>query len=295
MGANPTDDDIIERSRDCDVIVTKEIQIAESVIMRLPSTVKLICEAGTGFNNVSLDACRSRGILVANVPSYSEGAVASLVITFLLNFSCGMQAQQRRLLQGDKTRFINGLPSEEHFELEGKTLGLIGGRGNIGTRVAQTARTLGMNILISSRAIPDPASQLPGGGVSYTDSVEFLLQNSDFVSIHCPLNSETKDLINARTLRLMKPTAYLINTARGPIIDESALIQALQEGVIAGAALDVQSVEPPVPDSPLYSLPNVILTPHVGWKRFETRRRLVEAVRDNISAFVAGSPINIVT
>ena len=131
LGINPTDDEIIDRSRDCDVIVTKEIAISESLISRLPGSVRLICEAGTGYNNVALVAARARGIAVANVPSYSESAVASLVVTFMLALSCGLVKEQCKLRMGDRSSFMKGVPGEEHFELSGKTIGLIGGRGNI--------------------------------------------------------------------------------------------------------------------------------------------------------------------
>ena len=131
LGVNPTDDEIIGRSQDCDVIVTKEIAISESLISRLPSSVRLICEAGTGYNNIALDAAKARGIAVANVPSYSESAVASLVITFMLALSSSLVKEQCKLRMGDRSSFMKGVPGDEHFELSGKTIGLIGGRGNI--------------------------------------------------------------------------------------------------------------------------------------------------------------------
>lgn len=292
LGINPTDDEIIERSRDCDVIVTKEIAISESLISRLPDSVRLICEAGTGYNNVALSAARARGISVANVPSYSESAVASLVITFMLALSCGLVKEQCKLRMGDRSSFMKGVPGDEHFELSGKTIGLIGGRGNIGSRVAAVAAALGMLVIISTRTLPLAA---PPTGVQYTTSIDELLQRSDFVSIHCPLNTETRNLIDSRALQMMKPSAYLINTARGAIIDESALIDALRSNTIAGAALDVQTVEPPSADNELYTMQNVILTPHIGWKKVETRQRLVETVGENIKGFRSGVPVNIVS
>ena len=191
LGYNPTDDEILERCDGAEVLVSKEISLSEELVSRLPDTVKLICEAGTGYNNIALNACRKRGILVANVPSYSEGAVASLVITSILNFSCGFLQQQKELWQGDRSNFCKGLPAKTHFEVEGKTLGLIGGRGNIGNRVTATALSLGMKVLISTRSLTDVTEQY---GVQYTDSVDTLLQSSDFVSIHCPLNVEVNDL-----------------------------------------------------------------------------------------------------
>lgn len=165
-------------------------------------------------------------------------------------------------------------------QLHGKTLGLIGGNGAIGVRVAEIASVFGMRVLVSSRS----------SGVS----LEQLLRQSDFVSVHCPLSPQTKHLLDATHLAMMKPTAYLINTARGAIIDEPALVAALQAGVLAGAALDVQTTEPPPRDSPLYVLDKVILTPHIGWKKVETRQRLMGLVAANVTAFLDGKPINVV-
>ena len=210
VGIDPTDEMIIERAVGLEILITKEIAISSSLLAKLPTSVRVICEAGTGFNNIALDICTERGIKVMNVPSYSTSAVASLALTFILNFSCSLIPQQRSLYRGDTTNFTTCL-TFPHFELAGKTLGLIGGRGNIGSQVAALAKAFGMTILISTR---DPINS-GESGVSYTTSIDELLQKSDFISLHCPLNSETKHLINERTLSLMKPTAYIINTARG--------------------------------------------------------------------------------
>jgi len=289
---HPSDDEIIAAlGDDATIIINKEIPITAALIGRFPPTMKLICEAGTGFNNIALDAAAARGIKVTNVPAYSTEAVAQLVATFLLNFSCSLGLQQRMLQNGDKSNFKGSL-QVPHFELQGKTIGLIGGRGNIGSATAKLCIALGMRVIVSSRS--DAPSKIDGVGI--TSSVEDLLKVSDFVSLHCPLTASTKHLINAATLKIMKPTAYLINTARGAIVDEPALIEALSASppTIAGAGLDVQELEPPADDSALYTLPNVILTPHIGWKRVETRQRLVDAVADNIAAFISGTPTNIV-
>ena len=289
VGVDPVDEVIIHRASGCEILVTKEIKLPSSLISNLPDTVRLICEAGTGYNNIALEACKSRGISVMNVPSYSNSAVASLVITFVLNFSCSLIQQHRSLFADDIGNFTTSL-RVPHFELAGKTIGLIGGRGSIGSKVTELARALRMIVIISSREPPAENTD----GVHYTTSVDDLLQRSDFVSLHCPLNDSTRHIINTKTISLMKPTAYLINTARGGLIDESALITALIAQKIAGAALDVQDPEPPVPSSPLYTLPNVILTPHIGWKRLETRQRLINSVADNIMNFRAGRLSNVV-
>jgi glycerate dehydrogenase len=190
VGLNPTNEEIWRRSNNCEVIITKEIPFDDHVVMNLPASVKLICEAGTGYNNIDLNACRIRDIKVANIPNYSEGAVASLVITFILTLSCGLIAEQKELWGGNLSTFQKGIPSKEHVEVEGKVLGLIGGTGNIGQRVANIALSLGMKILISSRRL-SPDSQREG--VEYTDSVDYLISRSDFISIHCPLNEEVRE------------------------------------------------------------------------------------------------------
>ena len=163
------------------------------------------------------------------------------------------------------------------------------GAGNIGREVIKVARALGMDILVYTRT-PRPDED----GIRYV-SLDEVLANCDYLTLHCPLNAQTKHLINEEALAKMKPSAFIINTGRGALIDEPALIRALQEGRIAGAGLDVQETEPPAEDSPLYTLPNVVLTPHMGWKGLETRQRLVSILAGNIRAFLEGSPINVVS
>mmetsp|Transcript_32040 Transcript_32040/g.38812 ORF Transcript_32040/g.38812 Transcript_32040/m.38812 type:complete len:335 (-) Transcript_32040:438-1442(-) len=285
--STPTNEQLVERvTGGTEIVVTKEIPVPGLVIEKFPSSVKLICEAGTGFNNIDLQVAASKGIKVCNVPSYSTDAVAQLVITFILNFSCSMVPQQRSLAAGDRRNFTECL-HPPHFELSGKTLGLVGGAGSIGGKVGEIARILGMKVLVFSRSAKSCAEY-------EAVSMEELLSRSDFVSLHCPLTPDTKHLINAQTLKLMKPSAYIVNTARGGIINEPDLIEALDNGLIAGAGLDVQDPEPPLEDSKLYSMEKVILTPHIGWKRLETRQRLVNAVAANVAGFLRGTPINIV-
>lgn len=280
-------DQILERIQGADIIVTKEMPVSGDLIRRFPDSVKLICEAGTGYNNLDLDACREKGILVCNIPAYSTQRVAHTAIMLLLNLSSSMQKQLAMLAKGNRENFTRCL-TVDHVEVNGKTLGLVGA-GNIGREVMRIAKALDMNILVYTRT-PRPDED----GIHYT-GLEEVLKNSDYVSLHCPLTSETRHLINARTLALMKPSAFLINTARGALIDEPALIEALQAGTIAGAALDVQETEPPAADNPLYTMENVILTPHMGWKGLETRKRLVSILADNIRAYAAGSPIHVVS
>ena len=173
-------------------------------------------------------------------------------------------------------------------EILGKTLGIIGA-GNIGRAVIKIAKALDMDILVYTRTPREDSD-----GIRYVD-LDTLLANSDYISLHCPLTPQTRHIINKETLSKMKPSAFLVNTSRGALVDEPALIEALQNGVIAGAALDVQETEPPADDNPLYTLDNVILTPHMGWKGLETRQRLVSILDGNIKAFFAGNPRNVVS
>ena len=275
---------ILERVQGASIVVTKEMKLSGEIIRQLPSSVKMICEAGTGYNNIDLAAVREKGIVLCNIPSYSTQRVAHTAILLLLSLASSMGQQIRMLAHGDHSNFRQHL-MVNHEEINNKTLGIIG-YGNIGQEVGKVAQALGMTVLATTRTPREDPD-----GVQFTD-VDDLLRRSDFVSLHCPLTDGTRHLINARSLALMKPTAYLINTARGALVDEAALITALQDGTLAGAGLDVQEVEPPDDSSPLFNLGNVILTPHMGWRGLETRQRLVSLIKDNITAFVDGNPIN---
>ena len=279
-------DKILERVQGYTVVVTKEIPVPGDIIRQFPDSVKLICEAGTGYNNLDLEAAREKGIRVCNVPNYSTQRVAQTVLLLMLDLASSMTRQHRMLARGDHSNFTDRL-SVDHIELNGKTLGVVG-TGNIGREVIRVAQALDMKILATAHhQRPDE------DGIHYV-SLKELLSESDFISLHCPLTDETRHMIDEEAISLMKPGAYIINTARGALIDEKALIRALEEGRIAGAGLDVQETEPPAEDSPLYRLDNVVLTPHMGWRGLETRRRLVDKVRQDIEAFCSGSPINVI-
>lgn len=282
-----TPDELLDRIQDAGIIVTKEMPVSGDLIRQFPDSVRLICEAGTGYNNLDLTAAREKGITVCNIPAYSSQRVAHTAIMMLLNLSSSMQIQLAMLSRGSHDNFTRCL-QVPHVEVNGKTLGIIGA-GNIGREVIKIARALDMNILVYTRTPREDAD-----GIHYTD-LETVLKNSDYVSLHCPLTPQTRHLINQETLAMMKPSAFLINTSRGALVDEPALIAALQSGIIAGAGLDVQETEPPASDSPLYTLPNVILTPHMGWKGLETRQRLVSILEGNIRGFVNGTPVNVVS
>lgn len=282
-----TPEQLLERIQDAGVVVTKEMPVSGDLIRQFPESVKIICEAGTGYNNIDLAAAREKGIIVCNVPSYSSERVAHTAIMMILNLSSTMQTQMKMLAKGDHSNFTKHL-QVPHVEVNGKTLGIIGA-GNIGRAVIKIAKALDMNILVYTRTPREDSD-----GIRYVD-LDTLLSNSDYVSLHCPLTPQTRHIINKETLSRMKPSAFLINTSRGALVDEPALIEALQDGVIAGAALDVQETEPPAEDNPLYTLDNVILTPHMGWKGLETRQRLVSILDGNIKAFFAGNPRNVVS
>ncbi|WP_312813024.1 NAD(P)-dependent oxidoreductase [Sedimentibacter sp.] len=278
------EDKILERVDGFTIVVTKEMKVRGDIIRKFPDSVKMICEAGTGYNNIDLDAVREKGIILCNIPAYSSERVAHTAVLLILNLASSMQKQIRMLSEGNHDNFHKHL-MVDHVELNGKTLGVIG-YGNIAKEIIKVAQALGMKILVSVRTPRENVEQ-----IRFTTKEEVLMQ-SDFISLNCPLNESTRHMINKDTLAMMKPTAYLINTARGGLVDEKALIEALQNNVIAGAGLDVQEVEPLDDASPLYTMDNVIITPHMGWRGLETRQRLVSLIQDNIRAFSKGQPIN---
>ena len=282
-----TNEEVIERIQGARVVVTKELPVGADLLSQFPDSVKLIVEAGTGYNNIDLDAARAKGITVCNIPAYSTERVAHTVIMILLNFSSTMQQQIGMLAKGDRSNFTKYL-QVSHTEVNGKTLGVVGA-GHIGMEVIKVAKALGMNVLVHTRT-----PKADGDGIRYV-SLDELLEHSDYITLHCPLNEQTKHMINKDTIAKMKSSAVIINTGRGALINEADLCDALAAKRIAGAGLDVQEVEPPAEDSPLYTLDNVIITPHMGWKGLETRQRLVGIIRDNVQAFFKGEPINVVS
>lgn len=271
-------------SEDAEVIVSKELQMTYDDIFALPDSVKLICEAGTGYNNINLQACRQRSIAVCNVPAYSSDRVAHTATMLMLNLASSMQIQLRMLAENDRRNFSEHL-LVNHTELNGKVLGIIGA-GNIGMKMVRIGLAMDMKVLVCNRSpkcLPEGAEQV---------SIDEVLSASDFLSLHCPLTEQTKHMINGVSLAKMKKTAFIINTSRGALIDEDALIRALQEKRLAGAGLDVQEVEPPMFDSPLYNMENVIITPHIGWKGLETRLRLISILKLGIDGYRNGERVN---
>lgn len=282
-----TADEILKRIQHQAIIITKELPVPADLIRKFPDSVELICEAGTGYNNIDIAAAKEKNITVCNVPGYSTDSVAQLAFSFILNLSSSIKQQQLMIQQkrfDSFTRFLQ-VP---HSEIRGKVLGVIGS-GTIGKQVIKIALAFGMKIL-SYDLNP----------VSWDDvnvesaSIDDLLKQSDFVTLHCPLTPDTKHLLDKNKFNLMKPTAFVVNTSRGALINENDLIEALKNKQIAGAALDVLDPEPPSLDNPLFEMENVILTPHIGWQTFEARQRLVERLTENISSFINGKAVNVV-
>jgi len=293
-------EEIVSRVQGADVVMNKEFPIPGDLIRAFPPSVKLIAEAGTGYNNIDLDACREKGIALCNVPEYTTEAMGDYAITLVMALSCSLAPQMKALARGDRTYMHQcHLGNLHHFEIQGKTYGIIGGLGYIASNISKKALQLGMKVIVSD--MPSTPLGMRDSGVEVV-SFDDLLARSDFVSTMVPLNKHTKGLMNAAAFDKMKPSAYVINTARGPIIDQDALIDALRKKKIAGAALDVfgegSAPPPPLPDdSPLYDVfdefDNVILTPHIGWQRLEARQRVVDMCGDNIAKFARGEPMNI--
>jgi len=271
---------------DSDAVLCSKVLMTSEIMAQCPK-LKYIGLTATGYNNVDTVAAKKRGITVTNVPSYSTDAVSQLVLAFILQFATSLIRYDASTRRGDwkRSELFCYFPYPI-VELRGKKLGIVG-LGEIGRRVAGLAEAFGMEILYTSRSPKDVPYR-------FVDR-ETLFRESDFITLHCPLNGETRGLVGEKTLRLMKRTAYLINTSRGPVVDEAALAKALSEGQIAGFAGDVLEEEPMREDCPLQGLDNCILTPHVAWAPYETRLRLKGEVEENLRAFLRGERRNDVT
>ena len=276
-------DEILAAVADASVIVVNKAVLDAKLIQQLPASVRLIAVSATGYDNVDIIAAAARKIRVANTPGYGTNAVAQMTLALILN--CATQlTTQVALLRDAGWNKEEGL-SIPMSELAGKTLGVVG-LGAIGSRVAELALAFDMQVIAYTRTVKD------------LDNVEEvslaeLAVRSDYVSLHCALNQENSGLINRELLAKMKPTAFIINTARGGLIDEIALIEALQNKLIAGAALDVLIAEPPAKDNPLLVMPNVIVTPHIAWGPLEARQRCLDITESNIASFIYGEPQNL--
>ena len=285
-----TDDaDVIARIGDAELITTNKTVIDRHTMESCPK-LKYIGVLATGYNVVDLDAAKEHGIVVTNVPAYSTDAVAQFTFALLLELANQVGVHNSSVKDGGWVRSkdfsYSVMPT---MELYGKTMGIIG-YGSIGQWVADIAHAFGMKVLVSSRT----EKKLPEGGWIRWVSREELFAEADVISIHCPLFPETKGMINREAIGLMKRTALVINTARGGCIVEQDLADALNSGRIAGAAVDVVSQEPMKEDNPLLTAKNIIVTPHIAWAPREVRQRLLQIAGDNMGAFLAGHPINVV-
>ncbi|MCK4850478.1 MAG: D-2-hydroxyacid dehydrogenase [Phycisphaerae bacterium] len=276
-------DEIVPRAQGAQAVLVNKVIIDAEVIRALPK-LKYIGLTSTGTNIVDLVVAQERGIAVTNVPGYASNSVAQHAMAMILHFASKVAFYNDQVHQGKWTASPDFcFFPEPLIELDGKKLGIIG-YGAIGRRVAQIGRGLGMEIL---------PHDLPG----HIDprecvALDEVFKEADYLSIHCPLTDQTDGLINRERLATMKSTAVLINTARGPIVNEADLAEALKEGVIAGAAVDVLSVEPPTADNPLLSAPNMVVTPHVSWGTYESRSRLMAVVLENLKAYINGQETN---
>ncbi len=283
------EDQILERSKNAEVLFTNKTPLREDVLKEL-SQLKYIGVLATGYNVVDIDYAGSKEIPVTNIPGYGTASVVQMTIALLLELCQHVQVHSDSVFAGDWARSPDFCYWKTPLvELEGKTLGIIG-FGRIGQQVADVATALGMNILGSARTESDQSARKNFRWAAIPE----ILKESDVVSIHCPLFPETQGLINAESLKLMKRSAFLLNTSRGPIIVDQDLANALNNGIIAGAGIDVLSVEPPSPDNPLFTAKNCIITPHIAWATKEARTRLMKMAEENFSRFLKGDPINVV-
>lgn len=284
---NTMPQDVISRSVGADILATNKVPITKEIIDDLPK-LKYIAVLATGYNIIDCTAASQREIVVSNIPSYSTDAVAQNVFALLLELTQNVAVHSQSVKNGDWAKCPYFCYQKTKLtELSGKTFGIIG-FGKIGSAVAQIANAMKMDVIAYS---PNTRKYDGFGKVDFV-SLEQLIEKSDVISLHCPLTKKTQGLVDANFLNKMKPTAFLINTSRGPVIDEAALADALNSGVIAGAGLDVLSSEPPKKDNPLFKAKNCFITPHIAWASKETRQRLMDIFRKNVEGFVKGEPIN---
>lgn len=283
-----TAEEAIQRIGDSEIVLLNKVPITETILAACPN-IKLICVQATGYNVVDCDACARRGIPVTNVPSYGTAAVAQFTMALILEMCHRIGLHNHSVHQGDWIKadsFCYWLTPQ--MELAGKTLGIIG-FGRIGQAVGKLAKAFGMNILAYSRSQCEEGRQIG----EYVD-LDTLLAKSDIVTLHCPLFPETEKIINADSIAKMKDGAMLVNTARGALLDEEAVVDALQSGKLRYAAMDVVSQEPMLESNPLLRTRKCIITPHMAWAPIESRQRLLDCVVGNIRGFLNGSPQNVV-
>ena len=278
---------IIDRAKDAEIVLTNKCVMDKTVLESLPN-LKFIGVQATGYNVIDIKTASKQGIIVTNVPAYSTEAVAQMVFAHILNFTRRVSDHASEVREGvwaEKPDFVYWTYPQK--DLDGKILGIIG-YGNIGKSVARIGSAFGMSIMVNTRR------ELNLSWIEQVDR-EAVLENSDFLVLCCPATSDTERMINKKSLARMKRNSYLINTARGQLIDENDLADALKEGIISGAGLDVLTDEPPLNDNPLTKCSNCFITPHNGWATLGSRKRLIAVLEENIKAYLEGKPVNVVS
>ena len=281
-------EDVFDRAIGADALITNKVIINKALMEKLPS-LKYIGVTATGYNVVDVQAASERNIVVTNIPAYSTNSVAQLVFSHILNVANRVELHANSVRNGEWIKSPDfSYAKSPQIELAGKTLGIVG-FGRIGSQVAEIGHALGMKVIFQNRSVK---TDLPSGIIQ--KSLVEVFAESDFVSLNCPLTSDNGEFVNRGLLKTMKPTAVLINTGRGGLINEQDLAVALNSGKIYAACLDVLSTEPPLPDNPLITAQNCFITPHIAWATFEARQRLLNITIDNLKSFITGNPQNTV-
>lgn len=280
-------DEILERAAGAEVLLVNKVVLSADLLAQLPD-LKYVGVMATGFNNIDIEAAKKQGIIVTNVKAYGPASVAQQTFALLLALVNRPEMHSQSVYAGEWVASPDFCYWKSPLtELAGKTMGLVG-FGDIGSQVAKIAAAFGMKV-IAHRRNPEPVE-----GVEMVP-LDDLFRRSDVISLHCPLTDETKGVINSESIARMKSNAIVLNTGRGPLIEEADLAEALRNGTIAGAGLDVLSTEPPRADNPLLAAPNCVITPHVAWATFEARKRLLQMVAENLEGFLKGKPRNVVS
>jgi glycerate dehydrogenase len=277
----------LERAKNAEVLFTNKVVLDKTILNKLPK-LKFIGVLATGYNVVDTEAAGKAGVLVTNIPSYSTDSVAQMVFSHILNFAQNVSVHTKSVQSGEWARSIDfAYWKTPQMELAGKTLGIIG-FGQIGQAVAKIGLAFGMKVIFNNRS--RKITKLDAEQVD----LDTLLKQSDFISINCPLTSENAGFINQASISKMKRSAFLVNTGRGPLVNEQDLAEALNQGRIAGAGIDVLSTEPPAMDNPLQNAKNCSVTPHIAWATLEARTRLMQIAFNNLKSFMDGNPQNVV-
>lgn len=278
-------DKIVERAADADIVLTNKVPFSADTLRQLPR-LRFICVLATGYNIIDTEAAARQGVVVANIPAYSTMSVAQMAFAHILNITNHVASYAREVADGKWTNCPDFCFWDSALtELAGKTMGIVG-LGNTGMATARIAVAMGMKVVAltskSADTLPEGITPAP---------LDDVLASADVVSLHCPLTQSTRHLINAASIAKMKPSAILINTGRGPLVDEQAVADALNGGRLAAFGADVLSQEPPRGDNPLLSARNCFLTPHIAWATLEARTRLMSTATENVRQFIAGEPV----